>query len=121
MTRIGMASIALSAIACVAAGIWWFGPGNAMLQPAATSQAFVSQRAPACAACHGRGGVPHTPTFPTIAGQPTSYLVHVMTAYRDGGRENAIMAAQMRGLTDAQIRALAVFYHDKASPLTRQP
>ncbi|RJS92960.1 cytochrome c [Salinisphaera sp. Q1T1-3] len=81
---------------------------------------WLAQRTDACAACHGKHGVATTPTFPTIAGQPESYLVHTLRAYRDGGRDNAIMAGQVRGLSDAEIAALAAYYHRQRGPLRRQ-
>ena len=82
------------------------------------SDALASRRA-ACVGCHGKTGIGQAPNFPTIAGQPVGYLVHTMTAYRDGTRENAIMNGQMQGFSDAEIQALAIYYHQQSSPLAR--
>lgn len=78
---------------------------------------WVKEKAQVCASCHGKDGVSQTPMYPTIAGQYESYLVHVLEAYRDGDRNNAIMAGQVQGMTDAQIKALARFYAKQESPL----
>ena len=86
--------------------------------PGVDKQDLAGRRA-ACAACHGKTGIAQAPNFPTIAGQPTEYLVRAMTAYREGRRDNAIMNGQMRGFTDAEIQALAIYYHQQSSPLAR--
>ncbi|MBH03901.1 MAG: cytochrome C [Xanthomonadales bacterium] len=86
--------------------------------PGVDKQDLAGRRA-ACAACHGKTGIAQAPSFPTIAGQPTEYLVRAMTAYREGRRDNAIMNGQMRGFTDAEIQALAIYYHQQSSPLAR--
>jgi len=80
-------------------------------------QAWVQNKARTCASCHGDKGVSQTPMYPIIAGQHRSYLVHSLKAYRDGERENAIMAGQVQGMTDAQIKALAEYYSRQESPL----
>lgn len=79
--------------------------------------AWVKEKAKTCASCHGAGGVSQQPTFPTIAGQYESYLLHTLKGYRDGERKNGIMQAQVQGLSNAQIKALARFYSKQKSPL----
>lgn len=78
---------------------------------------WVQTKIKTCATCHGEGGVSTAPAFPIIAGQYQDYLVHALQAYRDGGRSNPIMAAQVQGLTDDQIEALAAYYSAQPSPL----
>lgn len=78
---------------------------------------WVSQTTQTCASCHGKNGVSQTPNFPIIAGQHQDYLVHTIKAYRDGDRENAIMAGQVQGMSGAQIKALARYYSKQSSPL----
>ena len=87
--------------------------------PASVDTDALASRRAACAGCHGKTGIAQAPNFPTIAGQPVGYLVHTMTAYRDGTRHNAIMNGQMRGFSDAEIQALAIYYHQQSSPLAR--
>lgn len=83
---------------------------------------WVEQTAQTCASCHGEKGVAQTENFPIIAGQYQDYLLHTLKGYRDGKRENAIMAGQVQGMTDAQLNALAQYYSRQESPLhTPQP
>lgn len=65
----------------------------------------------ACQACHGREGntVPDDQT-PRLAGQYEDYLVHALTAYRSGERENAVMSGFAGDLSDQDIRDLAAWY-----------
>ena len=48
-------------------------------------------KAGTCAGCHGAKGISMVPIYPNLAGQKEQYLVDSMKAYRDGGRDNAIM------------------------------
>lgn len=64
----------------------------------------------ACTACHGQNGISLSPTWPTLAGQHEDYLVHALNQYRDGTRENAIMAPMVAALTDADVALLAKYY-----------
>lgn len=80
-------------------------------------QDWVQQKVETCATCHGDKGVSTTATFPTLAGQYESYLYHALKAYQTGDRKNAIMPAQVKGLTDAQLQALATYYSRQESPL----
>ncbi len=63
-----------------------------------------------CAACHGETGVSATPLFPNLAGQHRSYIEVSLKGYKSGARKNAVMAGQAAGLSDADIKALAVWY-----------
>lgn len=78
---------------------------------------WVSQATQTCASCHGKNGVSQTENFPILAGQYQNYLLHSLKAYRDGERENAIMAGQVQGMTNDQLKALARYYSEQESPL----
>jgi len=80
-------------------------------------QQWVQQKVQVCATCHGKNGVSTTATFPTLAGQYESYLFHALKSYQNGERKNAIMPAQVSGLTDAQLHALATYFSQQESPL----
>lgn len=80
-------------------------------------KAWVQKKVKACASCHGDKGVSQTPNFPVIAGQYKSYLLHTLKTYRDGDREDAVMAGQVKGMSDAQLEALAAYYARQESPL----
>lgn len=70
-----------------------------------------------CVACHGETGAEPISNYPIIAGQHESYLLRSMQAYRDGERNNAVMAQQMAGMSDAALANLAAYYASLASPL----
>ena len=73
----------------------------------------------ACTACHGPTGSGNAPAgFPRLAGQHADYIASTLKAYRTGyddpaGRTNdgdtKIMRATARGLSDAQIEAVASY------------
>ncbi len=96
--------------------------GVALVLAAASASAQNAQRgvelAKPCAACHGEDGNSIAPTFPRIAGQHEDYLLHALRAYRDGGRKNAVMRAQIDKLTDQDFRDLAAHYARMKGPLT---
>ena len=65
----------------------------------------------ACASCHGPdGNKPVTVETPRLAGQQYDYLVKVLTEYRNGRRDNAIMTAMAKPLTEQEIRDLASYF-----------
>jgi cytochrome c553 len=64
-----------------------------------------------CVACHGpAGNKPVTPQTPRLAGQADDYLVEALTQYRNGARQDPVMGAMAKGLSDTQIRALAKYF-----------
>ena len=68
-----------------------------------------------CAACHGAGGKqPIAPDTPRLAGQEYDYLIQALLQYRNGARQNPIMDAMAKALTDEQIRDLAKFFSEQA-------
>jgi cytochrome c553 len=71
-----------------------------------------------CIDCHGAdGNVPLDPTYPKLGGQYRDYLAHALQAYRDGGREHALMSQQATGLSDQQIADLAAYFASRPSQL----
>lgn len=107
----------LALFAVSGAGIAADSEGGHSKGDAPHDQAWVEEKVQVCASCHGADGVSPTGNFPTIAGQYENYLVHSLKQYRDGERKNGIMAVQAKGLTDAQIKALAKHYSRLESPL----
>ena len=67
-------------------------------------------KAAACAMCHGPQGIAVAPDTPNLAGQPASYIVEQLTAYRDGSRKHEIMSLMAKPLTDADIANLAAWF-----------
>jgi len=77
---------------------------------------MTPEHARACGACHGVDGVSIAAGVPNLAAQREGYLRSQMRAYRDGGRENALMNAVMADLDDAQIDGLAAYFSRQAGP-----
>lgn len=72
----------------------------------------------ACVDCHGASGnAPIDPTYPKLGGQYHDYIAHSLQMYRDGDRENALMSAQARKLSDQQIADLAAYFGSEPSQL----
>ncbi len=64
-----------------------------------------------CAGCHGANGVPTDPkTIPIIWGQQQSYLMKQLRNYRNGERDNPIMAPVAKGLAEEDLRKIAAYF-----------
>lgn len=73
---------------------------------------------PACSACHGPTGAGVAKNFPRLGGQWSDYTILQLKAFRAGERGNdaagkdingKIMAGVARGMTDAQMKAVAEY------------
>ncbi len=63
-----------------------------------------------CAACHGADGNSTIESNPRLAGQYASYIEQALRSYRDGSRNNAVMAGFAAGLSDQDIEDLAAYF-----------
>lgn len=63
-----------------------------------------------CAACHGSEGISSLEIYPNLAGQKEAYLASQLTHYREGERNNPIMAPMAKPLSDDDIADLAAYY-----------
>jgi cytochrome c553 len=91
------------------------GHADAGQKLATTKNAETGQ---ACVDCHGPGGnAPIDPTYPKLGGQYHDYIAHSLQLYRDGDRENALMSAQAKKLTDQQIADAAAYFGSQPTQL----
>ena len=67
-------------------------------------------KAALCASCHGPTGISMSPLWPNLAGQKEQYLIKQIKAFRDGTRQNPMMAPMVAALSDADIENLAAYY-----------
>jgi len=75
----------------------------------------------ACAACHGpEGNKPVTPETPRLAGQQYEYLVQALNDYRKGTRNNAVMSAMAKPLTEKEIGELAGYFSRQQGLTTKR-
>jgi cytochrome c553 len=65
-----------------------------------------ADKAAACAACHGSEGVSGNDAWPNLAGQHGAYLLETLKAYKAGTRDNAVMSAAAKALSDADMKEL---------------
>ena len=63
-----------------------------------------------CAGCHGMNGISNNGMWPNLAGQKEAYLASQLKMFRDGKRNNAMMTAMAKGLSDADIANLSAYY-----------
>ncbi len=61
-------------------------------------------------ACHGADGISPNDLWPNLAGQKEGYLTKQIAAFRDGVREDPMMAPMVAPLTDAEIADLAAYF-----------
>jgi cytochrome c553 len=94
---------------------------------AATTTAFAKDEVgkkkadEACAACHGpEGNKPITPETPRLAGQQYDYLVQSLNAYKKGTRDNPVMGALAKPLTEKEIRDLAGYFSSQQGLTTKR-
>lgn len=64
----------------------------------------------ACHACHGPDGVSINDLWPNLAGQKRGYLEKQLKAFRDGSRQDPVMAIFAKPLSDEDIADIAAFY-----------
>ena len=83
-----------------------FASGSVMAGDIAAGKA----KAAMCASCHGADGISMSPLWPNLAGQKDQYLIKQIKAFRDGTRQDAMMAPMVAALSDADIENLAAFY-----------
>jgi len=78
-----------------------------------------SRQIPGCVQCHGPGGSGVGEHFPPLAGQPSAYLMAQLNGWRDGSRSNdpnQLMAGVAKAMTDAEVKAIAEYFAQPASP-----
>jgi cytochrome c553 len=85
----------------------------------AGSATVVRTDAVMCGACHGMRGEGAPTGVPRLAGQNADYLAHALSLFKAGTRKSAIMQPIAGGLSDAQIRALAVHFSQQEVPVPR--
>lgn len=79
-----------------------------------------------CASCHGANySTPIDPSYPKLAGQHQDYIAQALKAYQRGadgayGRGNAIMGAQAKALSNADIKNIAAYLHSLPGSLVLQ-
>lgn len=79
------------------------------------------EKAATCQACHGMDGNSIVPTYPKLAGQYESYLLHALRGYKSGERNNAIMSGMVAALSDQDLQNLAAYYASQSGLVNTTP
>src|SRR5580765_1478665 len=69
-----------------------------------------------CFACHGAKGTSPTPLTPSLGAQPNFYVVAQLFLFRAGRRDNEIMTAMAKDLTDDDLRSLSAVIEQLPPP-----
>ena len=93
--------------------------------PTAAQLQAGAKVAQTCAACHGADGNATSTEFPKLAGQHADYLLHALRSYQRGAsgstsvnaRNNAVMTAMVKQLSDADMRNIAAWLAQQPSNL----
>jgi nitrite reductase (NO-forming) / hydroxylamine reductase len=67
-------------------------------------------KAATCFACHGVDGNSLNPLYPSLAGQQADYTSKQLIAFRDGTRQDAMMAPMAAPLSDADIANVSAYF-----------
>lgn len=75
-----------------------------------------------CMSCHGLNGEGNAAAgFPRLAGMNADYLAAQLQAFKQGTRQNPVMAPQVVNLDSAAMRAVAGFYAQLPPPASQAP
>ncbi|MBF5004573.1 c-type cytochrome [Diaphorobacter caeni] len=100
---------------------WFSAQAPAIPRPATVAASAPAKAAPAvaaaCIACHDSKAMPDNPG---IAGQKAPYIAEQLRAFRAGHRKNETMEPMAKGLSDADITALAEHFSELAPPADKQ-
>jgi cytochrome c553 len=71
----------------------------------------IKEKAKTCAACHGEdGNAAANAMYPRLAGQYHDYLARALQEYKSGDRQNVIMGAMAKTLSDPEIDGLSRYF-----------
>ncbi len=73
-------------------------------------------KAQACIACHGANGLSSVGSFPSLAGQPSLFIVYQLIQFRGDQRIFAPMNALAEGMSDADMRDLGAYFASLPGP-----
>jgi cytochrome c553 len=103
--RTGLSLLAVSIAVCIA------DPSSAQDERAKPDLAKAQQTVTSiCAACHGTDGNSPSPVNPSLAGQGAEYLTLQLMHFKDGVRNNPVMAGMAANLSPEEMRALGLYF-----------
>ncbi len=91
-----------------------FGPAASAAGDAAAGR---EKAAAQCQQCHGMDGNGPTPAFPKIGGQHAGYIIQALEGYKNGMRQDPVMAAFATALSKQDRKDLAAWYASQSGGL----
>jgi cytochrome c553 len=91
-------------------------PAAAAAEPAATAEvkpgdATAGQaKAAVCGACHGMDGNSSDAQYPKLAAQSEQYIVHQLTSFKAGKRQNPIMMGMAAPLSEQDMHDIGAYF-----------
>lgn len=73
-----------------------------------------AQKAAVCGACHGMNGNSVNPEWPNLASQHAGYIASQLQLFKDGVRNNVIMAPNAMLLSEQDMADLAAYFSQQA-------
>ena len=67
-------------------------------------------KAAMCAGCHGPNGIAIMDMYPNLAGQKAGYLAKQLKDFKEGRRNDPVMAPMAKPLSDADMKNIAAYY-----------
>jgi cytochrome c553 len=67
-------------------------------------------KAAACGACHGMDGNSSDAQYPKLAGQSEQYIVHQLTSFKAGKRQNPIMLGMATPLSEQDMHDIGAYF-----------
>ncbi|WP_206199110.1 c-type cytochrome [Thiomicrorhabdus indica] len=68
------------------------------------------EKAKMCFSCHGENGQAILPTYPNLNGQSAQYLEIALKAYKNGSRNDLMMAPMAKVLSDQDIANISAYF-----------
>lgn len=83
--------------------------------------AVGKEKSASCAGCHGEDGNSMMPTFPKLAQQHAAYLIKQLHAFKEGSRNDPVMAPMALALTDADMADLGAYFSSRTITANPEP
>jgi cytochrome c553 len=97
---------------CLAAAV----PALAHNATAPAQSVYAERFASVCAACHGPQGHSTQALTPSLGGQPSFYAITQLFLFREGRRDNPLMTAVAKGMSDDDLRGFSDLIGTLAPP-----
>ena len=85
-------------------------PAKAVLSKAEVIARGLQIAGAVCVACHGLDGMSAVPGNPNISGMPEQYIAKQLELFKSGARKNATMQGMVANLSEADMKALGLYY-----------